>query len=701
MIKTVKFSCWKMMRMAFLVLCLLITSISFSQNISTIDSLEKALNRWTVSKKMGPNDTTIRYSTKAKILLTLAKENTGYDFDKALDYAKRANETSELFGYDKGRYLSLLYMGDIYKGIGEYTASLGYYLRAIKFAEQHDYRTEISECLNNIVEIYIRQGNCAKGLEYSLMSLKSSEELKDTTGIGTFFINIASISQILNNDSLADECYQAASKIAAEVGNNKLKFESLMGMADAEKDSTKKIEYFFKSIFFSDNPGDKHEISECLFHLGIFFQKKREYEQSLIYYQKALRMFKDFGDIDKVSIILINIGNVYMSRGNYPKAVEYELQGLFLAKKIGAISRINKAYEILTLTNIFDRNYKDANDYGQLFTQSKDSFSGVKDDQRMYVMLGDYLNDNGGTMMNDSFKYSGEIYRILTKFKKDEFDDLRSIEKERRLDKEGRISNMNKEDRERAIGNVLKICGIIFLALVVLGGGIYFIYKKKPKKKKEEKEPQSEESVNYELIENLKKSIERSKVETEEKEKKEKATRKEKKEEIKQPEPVKHILEVPAIAEAPDEGLIGVNDKHTITESKPVVIEEDKFTEQELAEARKWWRSLNDGWRYIFRVSLILEGLDSNFENIPTNVLYHLTNNLKEVIVARTDVIDLNPLNNVKSLKKLLINNPMINDLSPVTHLGLEELEIRKSSIGPDQVMQFQKSNPKCVIKTA
>jgi tetratricopeptide (TPR) repeat protein len=658
------------------------------------------LNKWILNTKIRPNDTTIRYSTKANLLLTLAKENMGYDFDKAVDYATRANETSELFGYDKGQYSSLLYMGDIYKGIGEYSVSLGYYLRAIKFAEQHDYRTEIAECLNNIVEIYIRQGNCAKGLEYSLMSLKGSEELKDTTGIGTFFINIASISQILNNDSLADECYQAASKIAADVGNNKLKFESLMGMADAEKDSTKKIEYFFKSIFFSDNPGDKHEISECLFHLGIFFQKKREYEQSLIYYQKALRMFKDFGDIDKVSIILINIGNVYMSRGNYPKAVEYELQGLFLAKKIGAISRINKAYEILTLTNIFDRNYKDANDYGQLFTQSKDSFSGVKDDQRIFVMLGDYLNKNGGTMMSDSFKYSGEIYRILAKFKKDEFDYLRRIEKEKRVNKENRIVNMNIEDRERTITYVLKICGLWFIALILVGG-LYFILKKRPKKKKKKEETAPEENVNHELIENLKKSLERNKLETEEKEKKEKASRKEKKVEVKEPEPVKHILEVPVIEEAPDDGLIGKNDKHTITESKPVVIEEDKFTVQELEEARKWWRSLNDGWRYIFRVSLILEGLDSNFENIPTNVLYHLTNNLKEVIVARTDVIDLSPLNNIKSLRKLLINNPMINDLNPVTHLGLEELEIRKSSIGPDQVMQFQKSNPNCIIKTA
>jgi len=585
-------------------------------------------------------------------------------------------------------------MGDIYKGIGEYSVSLGYYLRAIKFAEQHDYRTEITECLNNIVEIYIRQGNCPKALEYSLMSLKSSEEFKDTAGVGAFLINIATISQILENDSLADECFEAASKIAADVGDSKLKFECLMGMADAEKDSTKKIEYFFKSIFLSDNPGDKHEVSQCLFHLGIFFQKKRDYDQSLIYYQKALKMFKDFGDIDKVSLILINIGNVYMSQGKHIKAEEYELNGLALAKKIGAVSRINKAYEILTLISIFDGNFKDASEYGQFYKLSKESFSGVKDDQQMYVLLSDYINENGGTMMSDSFKYSGEVYSILSKLKKEEFLNLLNVEKEKRLDKEGRISNMNKEDRERAINNVLKICGILFIVLVI-GGALYYIKKKSPKKKakkkKEAKDEQLQEKVNDELIESLKKSLERNKLEIAEKEKQEKA---------KESKPIVHVLEVPEKEEMTDDGLIGKNDKHTITEPKPIIIEEDKFTKTELESAINWWRSLNDGWRYIFRVSLILEGLDSNFDNIPTNVLYHLIYNLKEVIVARTDVIDLTPLKKLTSLKKLLINNPMITDLSPVNNLGLEELEIRKSSIGPDQVMAFQKNNPKCIIKT-
>jgi hypothetical protein len=162
---------------------------------------------------------------------------------------------------------------------------------------------------------------------------------------------------------------------------------------------------------------------------------------------------------------------------------------------------------------------------------------------------------------------------------------------------------------------------------------------------------------------------------------------------------IKHKLESNE-KELPEEEveLIGNTDKEEIPETK-VIIEDPDFTKEEQEEAIKWWNELNEGWKYIFKVSLILEGIDSAFDEIPLNTLYHVINNLKEVIIARKDVASLEGLTKVKHVKKLLINSSAIKNLEPTYHLKLEELEIRKSSISPEQLILFQSNNPNCKIK--
>ena len=132
---------------------------------------------------------------------------------------------------------------------------------------------------------------------------------------------------------------------------------------------------------------------------------------------------------------------------------------------------------------------------------------------------------------------------------------------------------------------------------------------------------------------------------------------------------------------------------------KSSISEKGVIPDQELVGTQKWWNDLSDGWKYIFKLSLLLDGVDSNFDQINEIKLNKVINDLNEVIISRTDVTDLTPLYELTNLKKLLINNPAISELIPVYHLGLELLEIRMSSLSDHEIALFKTNNPDCVIK--
>lgn len=147
-------------------------------------------------------------------------------------------------------------------------------------------------------------------------------------------------------------------------------------------------------------------------------------------------------------------------------------------------------------------------------------------------------------------------------------------------------------------------------------------------------------------------------------------------------------------------------------------------------EYSEWWNSLEEIWKIIFRAAIkiesglfeleiiftekkvigwqekinyydeILKDIKNHFEKISPNSLYHIRNNLKEIIVKRAEINDIMPLRQLNYLEILIIDHPKISDLQPVYHLeSLKELDIKISSIPKEQILYFKESHPNCRVK--
>ncbi len=149
-------------------------------------------------------------------------------------------------------------------------------------------------------------------------------------------------------------------------------------------------------------------------------------------------------------------------------------------------------------------------------------------------------------------------------------------------------------------------------------------------------------------------------------------------------------------------------------------------------ELETWWQDLDNNWKLVFQQSLYLvsgwlgmelymlnnclEDLDkirlyenydkaindlsNNLENISSHTLFCLTHKLDIILIERYEIFKLDPLFQLKFLKKLFINNSSISDLSPIYHLkSLTKLHIKNSFIPLDHILKFMEINPNCEIE--
>jgi len=96
-----------------------------------VDSLENVLNR------LGSEDT-VKVNLLNKLALTIFTKHA----EKALDYANKAAELSDKLNFKKGKSESFYVIGRSLSYYKSDTLALNYFLKALKIAEEIDYKPE-------------------------------------------------------------------------------------------------------------------------------------------------------------------------------------------------------------------------------------------------------------------------------------------------------------------------------------------------------------------------------------------------------------------------------------------------------------------------------------------------------------------------------------------------------------------------------
>jgi tetratricopeptide (TPR) repeat protein len=286
----------------FLLFSWTLTLALFSQNIETIDSLEKVLLQ------------TSDHANKFKTLLRLSDEYVNIDITKSLAYSEQASNLAEISGKEKEKLEVSLNLARINYFKSDLTKAMEYAIEAKNKAEELNLDQELAKSLDAIGVIFYDIGNQAKSSENFFASLKIVEKLHDKEGLGAVYCQIGTLYL-------------------------------------DQKDYDKAEDYYLKSFDLAKEINSREGIASNLNNLAKVYTEKQEYDKALKNYEEALRINLETGNIYLAANNYLNIADVYLNNKQYPLAISNVQQAINFFEKLGNKLRLAKSQ--IMLSNIY------------------------------------------------------------------------------------------------------------------------------------------------------------------------------------------------------------------------------------------------------------------------------------------------------------------------------------------------------------
>jgi len=278
-----------------------LVSVTYANEIDKCFNYFKSQN-YQLALQAGQNAVRI-YPRSAKAHFCLGKTYTKLgDFNlsiKELKTAEKLTNNKDVLG------AIYSFIGTDYEDIGDLNNALLYYDRELEIARDLNDEEGESSALNNIAEIYIKQGNYDKALEYYNKSLQLTSKP-------------SSIAVTYNNIAL----------VYSDKG-----------------DKNKAVEYYKKAIEFAQKAGDYHSTAAYMINLGNTYINLKNFSEAQYYLQKGLLMMQKLGDKYWEAIGYEYFGKLYLAQNKKALSKDYFTKAYNLFKAIGDNNDAQEVYE--------------------------------------------------------------------------------------------------------------------------------------------------------------------------------------------------------------------------------------------------------------------------------------------------------------------------------------------------------------------
>ena len=268
------------------------------------------------------------------------------EYDKADSVANDMIKESGQLNYLKGIGLANRNLGLINTFQGKYKEAVTYHLKALKIWEETKNLKMNSTSNSDLGILFYYQANYEKAAFYWKNSLKSKPDttsadyMSDCSNLGQAYVDLGEYDK-------ASECLK---KVLHRYADNK------------------------KSVNYT-NP---------LLGLANIEYKRKNYQQALSYYTEIIHLREDYnarnGDL---AATYLNVALIYQEFGKPKEAIEYALKGYQKAIESDDKNELQHAYNNLSSIYSKSGNYEKAYEFSQLYTNLKDSLSGMESQKQI------------------------------------------------------------------------------------------------------------------------------------------------------------------------------------------------------------------------------------------------------------------------------------------------------------------------------
>lgn len=297
-----------------IVLILLLKGNLYSQQGASVDGLLKLIER--------PDD-----SSKVVALKLLCWEYRNTDTASAIKYGYQAIETAKKLQLDYE--LADIYnrVGVVRRNQGKYAHALDNYFKGIEISKRNNYQKLLAFAYNNVADIYNRLEIYDKALEFGKYSLKLSLSLNDEYTL-SYVYNI--LGGIYRNKKDLDSSllyFNHSLNLRKKINYTAGVATSLLNIGNiqflrGEYDSC--YSNILKAIEIYTDKNDQTGLVGAYKHLGLYFNKVKDYKKAINYFNKCLALNESFADLQIKKDANDGLSYSYAQLGDIKKAYHFK-----------------------------------------------------------------------------------------------------------------------------------------------------------------------------------------------------------------------------------------------------------------------------------------------------------------------------------------------------------------------------------------
>ncbi len=270
----------------------------------------------------------------------------------------------EQLGKDSLAMMKAFAIGNIYTHLGQISKAIPYHLKALKYAEKHDYKLEYMRICSGIADSYRIMGDYTKAIDYSSKALNAAIKSGNDIRIGYAYYSLASIMYEQEN------------------------FE-------------KSIEVMRKGEQHFQSSGERHGVALSQNLIGASYAELEQFNKALFHLKKARsiwivdRMKEPYvASVDEV------LGLAYYKLGQDDKAIQILENAIRICTEKGYYQQLASCYKTLYLVHNRKKNFQQALDAYVNYSTYNDSVADLANREALDKLESEHKEDTKQLMID-------------------------------------------------------------------------------------------------------------------------------------------------------------------------------------------------------------------------------------------------------------------------------------------------------------
>lgn len=234
-------------------------------------------------------------------------------------------------------------MGNAHYLMGQYDLALNCFQQALSVYRHSENLRQQARVLANLGSVYRDTGQLTDAQACYEEALLCQQDQPDVVAVA--LVNLASVLQTQRLDDRAEQIYQAALDLFADLGDVHGQAQVLGNLGTLHLNSGRveqAVECFLRDLELHQQGGDHASQAQTLNNLAIAYRRLDRLDEASACYERSLFLRRQLGDRRGELTTLINMSILCQEQGNLSTALDCLLQGRAVAEDIGDSTRMQE-----------------------------------------------------------------------------------------------------------------------------------------------------------------------------------------------------------------------------------------------------------------------------------------------------------------------------------------------------------------------